>query len=417
MPPLRNRSTPREQILLLSALIGVTACACGEGTPESPAAIVRDSAGITLVESPALGPGADLGWMVDSVPLTDIGTLDGPSETQLYRVLDAKRLRDGSIAVLNAGTGEVRIFSSDAAHRRTLGGQGSGPGEFTRPASLHLWPGDSLGVWDARARRITLFAADGSLGRTLSLPRTEGGLPRSFSHRLPGGELAVLSFDLLADGPQNGYRRIPVQVEHLDGEGAVIADLGIHPGGETVMTLSGEAVSITTLPFARGFVVAPHASETMVAPNDRLELRYFDAWGSLLRIARVADPPRLATVQDREAELQRRLAGAPEEAHPGIRTQLREHPGPDTLPAFTSVMTDAAGDTWIETFRSPADSGPGRWIVLGPDGGARGTVSLPAGIEVFEIGLDWILGLWTDDLDVEHVRLWRLVRGEAGDSR
>ena len=89
----------------------------------------------------------------------------------------------------------------------------------------------------------------------------------------------------------------------------------------------------------------------------------------------------------------------------------REHPGPDTLPAFDDVIDDALGDTWIQTFRSPADTGPERWIVLGPEGAARGTVLLPSGIDVYEIGEDWILGRWTDDFDVEHVRVWGLDRG------
>jgi hypothetical protein len=371
---------------------------------------VRDSAGITIVETPALTPEADLAWTVDSVPVLDIGTLEGPPETQLYRVLDAHLLPDGGVAVLNAGTAEVRFYSASGLHRSTFGGEGEGPGEFSRPGALHPWPGDSLAVWDARARRLTLIAPDGSLGRILSLPRGEAQTLAAFSHRLPGGELAVTRFDFMGDVLSTGYRRIPVHVELIDESGVQIADLGSHPGDETFMSVASESVSIVRFAFARGWVVAPHGSETIVAPNDRLELRYYDAVGTLVRIARVEEPPRLTAEADRQAELERRLANAPEQARPGIRAMMREHPGPDTLPAFTDVTDDALGDTWIRTFRSPADTGADRWIVLRPDGGARGVVTLPAGVEVFEIGKDWILGRWTEDLEVEHVRMWRLVR-------
>ncbi len=411
MHPHPLPSSARAATLILTLLAGVAGCS-GEGDSRSgPVAVVRDSVGITIVESPPLGPDADLGWAVDSVPLLDIGTLEGPPETQLYRVLDAHLLADGGVAVLNAGTAEVRFFSASGAYRSTFGGEGEGPGEFIRPGALHPWPGDSLAVWDAVARRITLVAPDGSLGRIFTLPQGETGARTAFSHRLPGGELAVTRFGLVGDDLSSGYRRIPVHVELIDENGARIADLGSHPGDETFMTILPEAVSIVRLPFARGWAVAPHGAETMVAPNDRLEVRYYDATGALIRIARVDEAPRLTSDADRQAELERRLANAPEPARPGIRTLLREHPGPDTLPAFTTVTDDALGDTWIRTFRSPADTGPDRWIVLRPDGGARGTVALPPGIEVFEIGEAWILGRWTDDLDVEHVRVWRLERG------
>ena len=394
-PPRHASARTRALAVVIAA--GAAGCLGESGPGAAPLAQVRDSAGIIIVENPALGSESDLGWSLDSLPLLDVGTLDGPPETQLYRVVDAQRLPDGGVAVLNAGTSEVRIFSSDGRHRSTLGRRS----------------GDSLAVWDARGRRITLFAPDGSTGRILSLPMTGAGLPRTLSHRLPGGELAVLSFDLLGDAPQDGYRRIPVQVEHLDAEGEPVADLGTVPGNETHMTIAGERVSLINLPFARKFVVAPHGAETLVAPTDRLELSFFGVQGDLLRIVRIAQPPRLTSDQDRRAELERRLENTPEANHPALRTSFWEHPGPDTLPAFVAVVDDALGDTWVRSFGSPADDGPDRWIILRRDGTARGVVSLPAAIDVYEIGTDWILGGWTDDHDVEHVRMWRLRRGDG----
>ena len=67
--------------MALTLLAGAAACAEERGPQQGPTATVRDSAGITIVESPALGPAADLGWTVDSVPLLDIGTLEGSPET------------------------------------------------------------------------------------------------------------------------------------------------------------------------------------------------------------------------------------------------------------------------------------------------------------------------------------------------
>jgi hypothetical protein len=38
---------------------------------------------------------------------------------------------------------------------------------------------------------------------------------------------------------------------------------------------------------------------------------------------------------------------------------------------------------------------------------------MPTGLQVFEIGADYVLGNWRDALDVEHVRL-HVLRGRGG---
>lgn len=46
-----------------------------------------------------------------------------------------------------------------------------------------------------------------------------------------------------------------------------------------------------------------------------------------------------------------------------------------------------------------------------PAGILLGTVKIPADIDVYSIQNDHVLGLWKDDLDVQHVRLYRLNKG------
>jgi hypothetical protein len=48
------------------------------------------------------------------------------------------------------------------------------------------------------------------------------------------------------------------------------------------------------------------------------------------------------------------------------------------------------------------------WTVFDPEGRYLGDLTVPAGFNVFEIGPDVIIGRWTDDLDVEYVRLYRI---------
>jgi hypothetical protein len=51
-----------------------------------------------------------------------------------------------------------------------------------------------------------------------------------------------------------------------------------------------------------------------------------------------------------------------------------------------------------------------RWTVFSPEGRALGSVVTPPGLRVLEIGRDYVLGVWQDELDVEYVRMHRLDR-------
>ena len=39
-----------------------------------------------------------------------------------------------------------------------------------------------------------------------------------------------------------------------------------------------------------------------------------------------------------------------------------------------------------------------------------GTVRTPAELRVLDIGADWLLGVWQDELDVEYVREYGLIK-------
>jgi len=85
---------------------------------------------------------------------------------------------------------------------------------------------------------------------------------------------------------------------------------------------------------------------------------------------------------------------------------------PQTMPAYRRLLVDSDGFFWVEEYRRPGDDVP-RWTVFAPDGQLLGTLTLPTGTHVFEIGTDYVLGRWQDQLDVEHVRVFSLLRQNA----
>lgn len=61
---------------------------------------------------------------------------------------------------------------------------GEGPGEFAFPWLVAAWTSDSVVIWDANLRRLSILAADGSLGRVATLPiSAEHGRVGGIFHR------------------------------------------------------------------------------------------------------------------------------------------------------------------------------------------------------------------------------------------
>ena len=70
---------------------------------------------------------------------------------------------------------------------------------------------------------------------------------------------------------------------------------------------------------------------------------------------------------------------------------------------------DAEENLWVGEYRRPGDTEP-RWRVFSPTGAYLGLVETPERFRIYEIGPDYILGRWSDELDVEHIRMYPLVK-------
>lgn len=87
-----------------ATLVALAALACiqdrqqREG-PTGLTSLVRDSAGIQIVENPAPPAGSRLGWRIGPEPGVSIGSSDGEEPYLLYLAYDATILTDGRIVV------------------------------------------------------------------------------------------------------------------------------------------------------------------------------------------------------------------------------------------------------------------------------------------------------------------------------
>ena len=183
------------------------------------------------------------------------------------------------------------------------------------------------------------------------------------------------------------------------------------PGPEQYVT---ETLSGSPL-FGKSSVLDTHGDRIFLGSSDRMQVEEIDPSGDTIRILRIPGYPLDLTPQQVEAERSFRLNPALPQGvaslPPHIVEALEAMPSPAARPAYAALLVDPTGAVWLRPFRGSSEQdGPERWLVLGSDGRWLGSVEMPLGLVVREIGVDEILGVWTSELDVQHPQVWRLDR-------
>lgn len=402
---------PRGVVLAL-ALAPLAAGACGEEEPDP--VVVRDSAGVEVVESrdPAWEPGG--GWRVAPTPLLSIGADDGDEGGEgqrLFRVGDALRLPDGRFLVEDGGSSEVRVFGPDGALLHAIGGEGEGPGELGRLAGVAV-SGDSLFALDSGRGRISLFDLSGAFRLSFRLDPT-GDPVRPL--RMYGllGRFSDGSFLLAPRFYPGDMRDRPTlywdSVPHLvyGPRGAVRDTIGPFGGLEIFATREFS----TTPPFAHHAVAALREDRFVVGRSFAWRLEVYGPTGRLLRVVRRTEAPPPVTSDAARRVLEERLQRIEdEEARRRARDGYEALELPERMPAYAGLAIDRQGGLWVREYRPPWGAGPEAWSVFSPEGRWLGTVDLPDGFRATDIGPDWILGVRQDALEVEHVELYEIER-------
>ena len=88
---------------------------------------------------------------------------------------------------------------------------------------------------------------------------------------------------------------------------------------------------------------------------------------------------------------------------------VTKEPQDESWGGRSAYFADPEGNLWVERFRIvPSD--PGTADVFDPSARLLGSVAIPPGLQVTRIGRDYVLGVWRDATDLEHVRMYRLVK-------
>ncbi len=409
-------------VVLLAGIAALGACTSAGGS--STSVEVWDSAGVTIVLShePKWREGET--WSVPAEPRVTIGLLDGPREYEFFDISAAGRQSDGDFVVVDGGAREVRLYDRDGTFVRTLGGAGSGPGEFENPTGVLVTATDSVIVWDDALYRITRFDSAGEFSVIQSVDR--GTVAKAIDPPLYPGEAELLQDDQVlvrlveksqprtfppgVFRPRSGALRVSADLSRID-------TLMFFGGIEQVYVDSpwgGQKAGALTVvpPLARRTLTAVAAALSRVCIGDQ-EGPQAICFGPAASRTVIRWPAGAEPVTEEEVAAWRDTAIAlyTQKMSEDVALQLLDQVTVPTLrPPYSWIALDRSGNLWVK--QGPASVGPPESVdhlVFDPTGVLLGVVALPP-IEVLEIGYDYIVGVYRDELEVEYLHVHEIVK-------
>ncbi len=398
--PTRSTAGSRSGALLLLCAIA----ACGDADSGTPLVVQRDSAGIIIVEAMRPLWGDSSLWRIDPDPVVDLTlTGSGPSH-EFFRSGSMKQRPDGSLVIADRNSREVRVFSETGEFQGAFGGRGDGPGEFTNLGRVEN-AGDTLLAFGRG--RVVVASHDLAVIRTFNVDRFAYDL-----HHLRGGAIVPeLRPPILPQQGVSGLIRNPQPLVLLDLEGTQIDSIGETRGSESyVHARDGEFGGAEPL-FARSAHIETLEGRLFRGSSDMMQVEELDRSGSLVRILRIPGYPLELSDALVAAERAARFEAVPEAMPAFLRQMVEDFPTPATRPAYSDLLVDPSGAVWLQLHRGTSEQDqPQEWLVLDADGTWLGNVGIPGRFTVSDITMETVLGVWRDELDVEHPQVLRLTR-------
>ncbi|MEX2528695.1 MAG: hypothetical protein WEA09_13765 [Gemmatimonadota bacterium] len=391
--------------LSLTPVLLWAATACSGADAPSVSVTVRDSSGVRIVETTATSRFA-ASWQIADVPGWSVGEVEGDPDYLLSRVVGAMQLPDGQILVANGGTHEIRAYDREGRLVGTFGREGEGPGEFQYLRAMGRCQHEGFTAFDLNWQ-VNRFTVDGRfLGREV-LRMPEGITPYNLACD-PEGRILLLGWGMnRTAGPQLGFHALHDQLLLTTIDGGGQADFGTWLVSERIGLPNGSRPH----PAGRATVFDLHDDHVFVGSGEQFEVEVRRLDGTLQALLR---GPRLAlqvTDSLKARTLEVMLRGVEAARQPNIRSTVLGWDWPESVPAFTALHVDSEGVIWTRAYSADPLAGEG-WSLLDQEEGYLGDLQFPPGQTVLEVGVDYLLVLAKDDLEVERVQRYALTRSE-----
>ena len=336
---------------------------------------------------------------VDSQPFQVVAGSTPDGAPLLGAVAGATRLADGTIVVADRIGNALKFFDAQGRLVRTAGREGGGPGEFRTLNGVKQCAPDSLFATDV-GHGVAVLSATGAFTRQFRLPQFAGLVACSRE-----GVLAVVNNGEEEQAPEGvEVRRSRAPLLLADAQGAVTRDLGlvsqleIHSSGNGWLPIPGGPIAT----FAVG------RERVVVCPTDSGAVGVYTFRGRRLRPIPLDVPPRAPSRAYVERFADQFLAAMPEALKARFRERFLAIPPAEHLPPCSKILMDPDDNVWV-VLSALGDSAT-TLRVFGPDDRVLGDVTVPAALEVLEIGSDYLLASGETPEGEPWVRVYRVRR-------
>jgi hypothetical protein len=373
--------------------------ACSDAAADRPVVERTDSAGVEIVTT--VGADRPIAWSFE--PVLSLGGADGGPES-FYQLYDFAVATDavGNLYVLDMGNHRVVVFDPRGRHLRSMGKQGNGPGEFEWASGFSVTSEGQASLFNFQARSFMRWGPDGELLESEPVDvRYFGGNVA----RLPDGRTVLLVDSLDESTRTNRTRLLAVDRSGQTDLASFVVDR-MEPRDFGCVRMSGmppllASALVWTVSDGRVFTSAGTEYRIDVSDGDRI----------LTSIRRPVAPrevtPEMAAREVGESMKVSFGGGGGCEVPTDRVVEVRGHAS--HLQPVREVAVAPSGEVWVERGRVQDED---RTIdVFAPDGSYLGT--LPS-------GSPWpaaftpegnVIAIEKDDLDVEHVVVYRVNRG------
>lgn len=411
------------------AVCVAAACTSSDTASDAPSyTTVVDTAGDTIV----IRTTGDIA-SADELSVTEVWRTGDPDgdETTSFGFVHSLAVNDSlQVYVFEGTTPQLRHYDANGALLRVIGGKGSGPGEYQRSNGVTVLRNGRVALWDAGSSRINIYSADGEYLEQITPPVTGYGTSNQSLSALADGRLAVMAYVRDTSLTREALGRIAWFLYDSTGSSrdTLMQPFFGAPPANLVSRREGN-VNTAGVPFLPRAVAALHPGGFLVSSPSAPYVVHARQGSAPLRIERMITA--LPVPEDERSQRREQL----------IYNMRRNDPAwtwngpeiPREKPPMVGVMTTLDGSVLVSvsmpsevftpdpprvvegevpppqlTFRSRTAY---EWF--GADGTFRGRFTLPRGARLHAMRGEHAWGTVVDSLDVPYLVHWR-VEGPAG---
>jgi hypothetical protein len=305
----------------------------------------------------------------------------------------ATRLSTGEIVIGDRFGAEIQFVDEAGRLVRTVGRDGSAPGEFRRVSWIGRCGPDSLFVWDGTARRMTVFDARGEYIRAFRIPSEPGSIsPPAVLSCSSNGTIAALALPRTMGPPSAESPHYKAVLSQLDSRGQV-------------RSIIGEVPAMELRPLGKVTHIAVSSTRIYVGTAESGVVDVYAVDGRHESPVDIQVPQRRASMGHYEAAIDMQVALLSRSSERDAwKNRLLEIPMPEYLPPYGAVFVDPQERLWV-VISAPGD---GRTMlrVFTTSGQIIGDLTIPSEVELYEVGRDYLLGSYSDDTGAPYVVMY-----------